>query len=142
MAPDSYMPSIIKYLEGRGISWVVWCFDPQWGPTLIRNWNYDLNASGEFAKAAIVNPLILQMIERTANFPVILDPREPRIVHAGFEHTYGYIFSTLKTPYGYKRARWVRNEIETGFGGHISLSICNTASQCVPEVCTDQLPLR
>jgi aryl-phospho-beta-D-glucosidase BglC (GH1 family) len=49
----SYGPSIIKYLEGTGISWCVWCFDPQWGPTLIRNWDYQLNASGEFAKAAM-----------------------------------------------------------------------------------------
>jgi hypothetical protein len=31
----------------------VWCFDPTWGPTLIKNWNYELNASGEFAKAAM-----------------------------------------------------------------------------------------
>jgi hypothetical protein len=49
----SYGPAIIKYLEDKGISWTVWCFDPEWGPTLIRNWNYELNASGEFAKSAI-----------------------------------------------------------------------------------------
>lgn len=40
-------------LCGKGISWTVWCFDPEWGPTLIRNWDYQLNASGEFAKAAM-----------------------------------------------------------------------------------------
>ena len=49
----AYGPAIIKYLEGKGISWTVWCFDPEWGPTLIRNWNYDLTPSGEFAKAAM-----------------------------------------------------------------------------------------
>jgi hypothetical protein len=49
----TYGPEIIKYLEGKGISWTVWCFDPTWGPTLIKNWNYELNASGEFAKAAM-----------------------------------------------------------------------------------------
>ena len=49
----TYGPAIIKYLEGKGISWTVWCFDPTWGPTLIKNWNYELNASGEFAKAAM-----------------------------------------------------------------------------------------
>ena len=48
-----YGPSIIKYLEGKGISWLVWCFDPEWGPTLIGNWEYTLNASGEFAKQAM-----------------------------------------------------------------------------------------
>jgi hypothetical protein len=37
-------------------------------------------------------------------------------VHAGLEHTYGYLFSNLLTPYGYKRARWVQPDIETGLG--------------------------
>jgi hypothetical protein len=36
--------------------------------------------------------------------------------HAGLTHTYGYLFSNLETPFGYKRARYTRNEIETGFG--------------------------
>jgi aryl-phospho-beta-D-glucosidase BglC (GH1 family) len=49
----SYGPAIIKYLEGKGISWTVWCFDPEWGPTLLRNWDYQLSPSGEFAKAAM-----------------------------------------------------------------------------------------
>ena len=53
-APQApYGPSIIKYLEGKGISWVVWCFDPEWGPTLIGNWEYTLTPSGEFAKQAM-----------------------------------------------------------------------------------------
>jgi hypothetical protein len=49
----AYGPAIIKYLEGKGISWTVWCFDPEWGPTLIRNWDYDLSPSGEFARTAM-----------------------------------------------------------------------------------------
>jgi endoglucanase len=28
---DAYGPAIIRYLEGKGISWMVWCFDPEWG---------------------------------------------------------------------------------------------------------------
>ena len=48
-----YGPSIIKYLEGKGISWMVWCFDPEWGPTLISDWSYTLTPSGEFAKQAM-----------------------------------------------------------------------------------------
>jgi hypothetical protein len=38
------------------------------------------------------------------------------LVHAGLEHTYGYLFSILKTSFGFKRARWVSGEIENGFG--------------------------
>jgi len=52
-APD-YGPAIIKYLEGKGISWMVWCFDPEWGPTLISNWEFQLTPSGEFAKQAMM----------------------------------------------------------------------------------------
>jgi len=47
---DSYGPSIFRYLESKGISWLVWCFDPEWGPTLIKDWDYTLTPSGEFAK--------------------------------------------------------------------------------------------
>jgi aryl-phospho-beta-D-glucosidase BglC (GH1 family) len=54
VAPQApYGPTIIKYLEGKGISWIVWCFDPEWGPTLIGDWNYTLNPSGEFVKQAM-----------------------------------------------------------------------------------------
>ncbi len=49
----AYGPAIIKYLEGKGISWTVWCFDPEWGPALLRNWDYQLTPSGEFAKVAM-----------------------------------------------------------------------------------------
>ena len=48
-----YGPAILKYLEGRGIGWVVWCFDPDWGPTLIKDWEYALTPSGEFIKKAL-----------------------------------------------------------------------------------------
>ena len=47
---NSYGPSIIRYLESKGISWLVWCFDPEWGPMLLKDWNYTLTPSGEFAK--------------------------------------------------------------------------------------------
>jgi len=49
----AYGPAIIKYLEGKGIGWTLWCFDPEWGPTLISDWNYTLNSSGQFGKAAM-----------------------------------------------------------------------------------------
>jgi len=51
--PEPYGPAIIKYLESKGISWVVWCFDPEWRPSLISNWEYQLTASGEFARKAM-----------------------------------------------------------------------------------------
>ncbi len=50
---DDYGPAITGYLEGRGISWTAWCFDPEWGPTMLQSWNYDLTGSGEFFKQAM-----------------------------------------------------------------------------------------
>jgi aryl-phospho-beta-D-glucosidase BglC (GH1 family) len=54
-ALDSYAygPEIFGYLEKKGISWIVWCFDPEWGPTLIKDWTYALSPSGEFVKQAM-----------------------------------------------------------------------------------------
>lgn len=49
----AYGPAIFKFLESKGISWTAWCFDPEWGPSLLRNWDYELNASGEFARTAL-----------------------------------------------------------------------------------------
>ena len=49
-----YGKQIIHYLEGRGISWVAWVFDPLWRPQLLKSWdNYDLTESGEFFKKAM-----------------------------------------------------------------------------------------
>ena len=51
---DHYGPQIIKYLEGRGISWMAWVYDPEWGPPMMKSWNtYELTDSGEFFKKAM-----------------------------------------------------------------------------------------
>ncbi len=48
-----YGKTIINYFEKRNISWVCWCFDPEWGPRLLKSWNYDLTEAGEFFKQAM-----------------------------------------------------------------------------------------
>jgi hypothetical protein len=48
-----YGAEITNYLESKGISWVVWCFDPQWGPTMISSWNFDLTDEGKFFSEAM-----------------------------------------------------------------------------------------
>jgi len=73
-----------------------------WGRSL----NYD-----ELAKETIVDATVLDRLSSHLK----TSPRNERVIHAGLEHTYGYLFSTLQTPYGYKRARWVRPDIEDGF---------------------------
>ncbi len=74
-----------------------------WG----RSINFDENA-----KAIIIQPALIDLVLAKAD----VAKRDDRIVFAGFEHTYGYLLSILKTPYGFKRLRWVRPDIENGFG--------------------------
>jgi endoglucanase len=44
-----YGPAIIKYLEGRGISWLAWVYDPEWEPSMIASWDtYAPTECGKF----------------------------------------------------------------------------------------------
>jgi hypothetical protein len=77
---------------------------------LLSLWGRSHNVD-EHAKQPIVDPAILQAIGQLTDLPM-----RGQIVHAGLEHTYGYLFSLIETPFGYKRERWTRPTIEDGFG--------------------------
>jgi hypothetical protein len=72
-----------------------------WG----RSVNFDEHAWG-----IIVDPAILRGLNEIAGIE-----GHGLINHAGLTHTYGYLFSLLSTPFGFKRARWVDGQIERGF---------------------------
>lgn len=58
---EHYGNRIINYLEGRGISWVCWVYDPEWGPSMLKSWDtYELTGSGEFFKKALHGELEFQ----------------------------------------------------------------------------------
>jgi endoglucanase len=59
---EFYGNKIIKYLESKGISWVCWVFDPEWGPQLLKSWGdkYELTPGGEFFKKALKGELDFQ----------------------------------------------------------------------------------
>ncbi len=57
LGADDYGNAITGYLERKGISWVAWVYDPEWGPAMLKSWNYDLTASGEFFKQAMQREL-------------------------------------------------------------------------------------
>jgi len=59
-ADTDYGNRIIKYLEGKGISWMCWVFDPEWGPRLLQSWEYDLTDGGNFFKKALKGELDFQ----------------------------------------------------------------------------------
>lgn len=51
----SYGPIISQYLEKRGISFTVWCFDPDWPPQMISDWNFTPTEQGKFFKDYMLN---------------------------------------------------------------------------------------
>ncbi len=54
---NAYGNRITRFLEQRGISWVGWCYDPQWGPTLLKSFDgFALTPAGEFFKEALHRP--------------------------------------------------------------------------------------
>ncbi len=79
-------------------------------PGLVGLWGRSLNVD-EKANAVIVEPPLLKLIGELANQPL-----RGRIVHAGWTHTYGYLFSLIDTPYGKKRDRWIKPDLDEGFG--------------------------
>jgi len=49
-----YGVAILDYLEGKGISWIAWVYDPEWGPAMLKSWDsYALTESGEFFVKAL-----------------------------------------------------------------------------------------
>jgi len=70
----------------------------------------------ELAHATILDPKILGDLSRIMKAP---SPRKiggQTVALAGLAHTYGYLFSNLKTQFGFKRQRWVSAQIEKGLG--------------------------
>ena len=64
----------------------------------------------------IVDPKILTLIGRLAKFPIRDQQHGQQRYHAGLIHTFGYLFSNLKTRFGYKRDRWVDGKLDASFG--------------------------
>ena len=55
ISDESYGDAITKYCDERGISWVVWVFDPQWAPRLFTDWNYNVTRQGAYFKKALID---------------------------------------------------------------------------------------
>ena len=50
---ETYGQELMDYFNKKGISWVAWCFDPDWSPQLISDWNYTPTRAGAFFKKAM-----------------------------------------------------------------------------------------
>ncbi|MDR0973356.1 MAG: glycoside hydrolase family 5 protein [Prevotellaceae bacterium] len=57
---DHYGNQIIGYLEGKGISWCIWVYDPEWGGGKIKSWNYEPTEGMKFFSEAMKGNLDIQ----------------------------------------------------------------------------------
>ncbi|MCM0604651.1 MAG: hypothetical protein KA715_01025 [Xanthomonadaceae bacterium] len=78
-------------------------------------WGKSINFD-ESAQKPIVDDDVIKTILETAQLPPPDANESGDRVHAGYMHTYAYLFSLLQTPYGFKRSRWVSGDIEKGLG--------------------------
>jgi hypothetical protein len=51
ISTEAYGEQITGYLDSKGISYTIWCFDTRWAPNLISDWNYTPTTQGRFFKA-------------------------------------------------------------------------------------------
>lgn len=52
---ETYGRALLDYMEQKGISWTVWCFDPGWPPQLIQDWEFTPTRQGAFFREAMRN---------------------------------------------------------------------------------------
>lgn len=78
-------------------------------PYLTMFWGQSLNFDSG-AKKQIVDDKIIGDLQALFNIK-----NDNKIVHAGIMHTYGYLFSTIETPYGFKRKRWIDPTLNAAF---------------------------
>ncbi len=48
MSDEGYGRRITAYFDRKGISWTVWCFDPDWPPQMISDWSYTPTREGAY----------------------------------------------------------------------------------------------
>jgi hypothetical protein len=53
ISDESYGEAITRYTAEKGISYVVWVFDPAWSPMLFSDWNYTPTRQGRYFKKAM-----------------------------------------------------------------------------------------
>lgn len=59
-----YGPEIMNYFNKKGISWVVWVFDPVWVPQMIKNWKYEPTEQGVFFRDVMLGKFKYNQTEK------------------------------------------------------------------------------
>jgi len=54
---ETYGKVLVDFCSERGISWVVWCFSPEWPPLMFTDWNYTPTRQGTFFRKVMKGEL-------------------------------------------------------------------------------------
>jgi len=54
IAGTEYGEAVTAYFDRKGISWTVWCFDPDWPPQMISDWSYTPTVQGAFFRSKML----------------------------------------------------------------------------------------
>jgi hypothetical protein len=54
ISDESYGDAISGYCNDKGISYVVWVFDPNWAPMMFTDWNYTPTRQGKYFKEVLL----------------------------------------------------------------------------------------
>ena len=84
-------------------------------PLLLGFWGTSLNSDGGINLNGSLNKQIVDA-DVSQDFHKMFGLKNDNLkVHAGITHTYGYLFSRLITPYGFKRKRWITPTLNYAF---------------------------
>lgn len=50
---ETYGEAIINYFDKKGISYTIWCFDPDWAPAMIEDYKFTPSRQGRFFKKVL-----------------------------------------------------------------------------------------
>lgn len=103
--------SILEVLKRKNTNLYEQIIKDSKDPLLTGFWGKSLNFDSG-AKKQIIDD---QIIKDLTSLFLPNEPFNKLIVHAGVAHTYGYLFSVLDTPYGFKRKRWVLPTLNFAF---------------------------
>lgn len=53
ISDESYGDTLVKYCDERGISYVVWVFDPDWSPMMFSDWDFTPTRQGKYFKKVL-----------------------------------------------------------------------------------------
>jgi len=78
-------------------------------PYLLMFWGRSSNIDASNDKIIVDEKILNQLFKKFNFYP------NGKMAHAGIIHSYGYLFSNLITPYGFKRKRWIDHSLSQAF---------------------------